>query len=85
MIQQLNKLVLAIILALLVAAQAKAVVVDTVTTIPYHNSSSDLALNSVSNDEYRFDLAGLTSSNFVVNLTNMSLTNRKQPGEVIHL
>jgi hypothetical protein len=47
-IQQLNKFVLAIILGLLLVAQAKAVIVDTVTTIPYHNSFSDLALNSVS-------------------------------------
>jgi hypothetical protein len=73
-VKQLRTLILAAIVGLLLTGQSQAALVDTVTSIPYHNSFSNLSLNSVSNDEYRFDLAGPTAANVMVNLTNMSLT-----------
>jgi hypothetical protein len=72
--QQLKKLSRAAMFGVFLTAQAQAALVDTVTSIPYHNSFSNLSLNSVSNDEFRFDLAGPTAANFVLHLTNMSLT-----------
>jgi hypothetical protein len=77
--QQLRRLALGIMLGALLSGAAHAVVVDTVTSIGYHDSASGLTFSSPGTYEYHFDLTGPTSGLLSVNLYNMQLAGSNRP------